>query len=54
MGDQVSPRKHSLAVTQAYNCSYNAHLDANPDMKKWVELNPDMAAKERVKLQSVD
>ena len=39
---------------KAYKCSYNAYLDANPGMKKWAELNPEMAAKERVKLQSVD
>ena len=39
---------------KAYSCSYNTYLEANPSMKKWAELNPDMAAKERVKLQSVD
>ena len=39
---------------KAYNCSYTAYLDANPSMKKWAELNPEMAATERVKLQSVD
>ena len=39
---------------QKYECSYNTYLEANPSMKKWAELNPDMAAKERVKLQSVD
>lgn len=39
---------------KAYNCSYSAYLDANPGMKKWAELNPEMAAKERLKLQSVD
>ncbi len=37
-----------------YNCSYNAYLDANPGMKKWAELNPEMAVKERTRLQSVD
>ena len=39
---------------KAYKCSYNAYLDANPGMKKWAELNPELAQKERVKLQSVD
>jgi hypothetical protein len=37
-----------------YKCSYNGHLDANPGMKKWAEQNPEMAAKERVKVQSVN
>lgn len=37
-----------------YACSYNAYLDANPAMQEWAELNPEMAAKERVRLQSVD
>ena len=39
---------------QKYDCSYNAYLDANPSMKKWAELNPEMATKERIKLQSID
>jgi hypothetical protein len=39
---------------KAYICSYNAYLDANPGMKKWAELNPKLAAEERVKLKSVD
>lgn len=39
---------------KAYECSYDAYLFANPAMKKWAELNPDMATKERLKLQSVD
>ena len=39
---------------KAYKCSYNAYLDANPAMKKWAELNPELAQKERVKLESVD
>jgi hypothetical protein len=39
---------------KAYKCSYNAYLDANPGMKKWAELNPELAQKERAKLQSVD
>ena len=37
-----------------YGCSYDSYLDANPSMKQWAELNPEMAAKERVRLQSVD
>ena len=39
---------------KAYKCSYNAYLNANPAMKQWAELNPEMAAKERARLQSVD
>ena len=39
---------------QAYECSYDAYLGANPGMKQWAELNPAMAAKERARLQSVD
>ena len=38
---------------KAYDCSYNTYLDANPAMKQWAELNPEMAAKERARLQSV-
>ena len=26
-----------------HNCSYNAYLDADPEMKQWAELNPEMA-----------
>ena len=37
-----------------YDCSYDAYLDANPAMQEWAELNPEMAAKERARLQSVD
>ena len=37
-----------------YDCSYDSYLEANPSMKQWAELNPDMAAKERIRLQSVD
>lgn len=37
-----------------YECSFNAYLDANPTMKQWAELNPEMADKERIKLQSID
>ena len=37
-----------------YGCTYDAYLEANPAMKKWAELNPEMATKERIKLQSID
>ena len=37
-----------------YGCSFDAYLEANPGMKKWAELNPEMAAKERIKLKSID
>ena len=37
-----------------YDCSYDSYLDANPAMKVWAELNPEMAAKERARMQSVD
>ena len=37
-----------------YDCSYEAYLDANPGMKRWAELNPEMATKERLKLKSID
>ena len=37
-----------------YDCSYDSYLDANPAMKQWAEVNPEMAAKERARLQSVD
>ncbi len=39
---------------KAYDCSYNKYLVANPAMKEWAELNPEMASKERLRLQSVD
>ena len=39
---------------QKYNCSYKAYLYANPGIKEWAISNPDMAAKERLRLQSVD
>ena len=39
---------------KAYDCSYDAYLVANPAIKQWAELNPVMASKERVRLQSVD
>ncbi|WP_156797937.1 hypothetical protein [Synechococcus sp. CB0205] len=34
-----------------YNCNYEAYLDANPAMQKWAELNPELSAKEQVKLE---
>ncbi|WP_186516497.1 hypothetical protein [Synechococcus sp. PROS-9-1] len=37
-----------------YECNYDSYLDANPSMKQWAELNPAMAEKERIRLQSVD
>jgi hypothetical protein len=39
---------------KAYDCSFSAYLDANPSMKQWAELNPEIASKERIRLQSVD
>jgi len=39
---------------KAYSCSYEKYLDNNPAMKQWAELNPEMAEKERLRLQSVD
>ena len=39
---------------KAYSCSYEKYLDNNPTMKQWAELNPEMAEKERLRLQSVD
>ena len=37
---------------QPYECSYSSYLDANPGMKQWAELNPAMAEKERLRLES--
>lgn len=39
---------------KTYKCSYNSYLEANPGMKKWADLNPELANKERVRLGSVD
>ena len=39
---------------QKYECSFSAYLEANPAMKQWAELNPEMAENERIKLQSID
>lgn len=51
---QQSIRSKCDFKLKAYDCSFSAYLDANPSMKKWAELNPEMAAKERIRLQSVD
>ena len=37
-------------VLQDYNCNYDAYLEANPSVKAWAESNPELAAKERVRL----
>ena len=37
-----------------YGCSFDKYREANPGLKKWAELNPEMATKERIKLQSID
>ena len=39
---------------QPYDCSFTAYLDANPAMKQWAELNPEMAAKEKIRLGAID
>ncbi len=41
-------------VLRNYDCSYDKYLEANPTMKKWSELNPELATKERIRLKSVD
>ena len=33
-----------------YDCNYSAYLEANPSVKVWAEENPEMAAKERIRL----
>jgi hypothetical protein len=38
----------------AYKCSYSAYLDANPAMKQWAELNPEMAEREKAILGATD
>jgi len=40
-------------VLQAYDCSWNRYLDANPAMKAWSEKFPDMAEKERIRQGAV-
>ena len=37
-------------VLQDYNCNYSVYLEANPSIKAWAEQNPELAAKERIKL----
>lgn len=37
-------------VLKDYDCNYSAYLEANPSVKAWAEANPEMAAKERIKL----
>ena len=37
-------------VLQSYKCNYEAYLDANPSVKAWADANPDLAAKERIRL----
>ena len=43
------PECHS--TLQKYGCNYEAYLEANPAMKKWAELNPELSAKEKEKLE---
>ena len=37
-------------VLMDYGCNYSTYLDANPSVKAWAEANPEMAAKERIRL----
>lgn len=37
-----------------YSCSWSTYLDANPSVKVWAELNPEMANKEKIKLNAKD
>ena len=37
-------------VLKDYDCNYSAYLEANPSAKAWAEANPEMAAKERIRL----
>lgn len=37
-------------VLRDYECNYDAYLAANPSVKAWADANPDLAAKERVRL----
>ena len=37
-----------------YGCSYNKYLEVNPSIKAWAKANPEMADKERVRLNSID
>lgn len=38
----------------SFGCSFDAYLDANPNLKSWAELNPQIAEKERLMLRSID
>ena len=37
-------------VLRDYGCNYDAYLDANPSVKAWASANPELAAKERIRL----
>ena len=37
-----------------YDCSFDAYLDANPALKEWAELNPELAEQERARLKAID
>jgi hypothetical protein len=37
-------------VLQDYDCNYEKYLAANPTVKAWAENNPELAAKERIRL----
>ncbi len=53
--DEKTFDKAQCAVSiRVYNCSYNEYLEANPSIKIWAEANPDLANKERIRLQSID
>ena len=49
-----APKPECNVKLHDYECSYDKYLEANPSMKTWAELNPEMANNERLKLQSVD
>jgi len=36
----------------AYECDWNAYLNANPGMKAWAEANTEAAEKQRIKLEA--
>lgn len=38
----------------SFGCSFDAYLDANPNLKSWAELNPQMAERARLMLRSID
>lgn len=37
-------------VLRDYKCNYDAYLEANPSVKAWADANPEIAAKERIRL----